>query len=60
MNLFVSDGNPHCVKVLAVLELTGVQCNVQHVSHEGKRIWMQCYLANLLANVPKHFQDLYL
>ncbi|XP_046870210.1 methionine--tRNA ligase, cytoplasmic isoform X2 [Hypomesus transpacificus] len=36
MNLFVSDGNPHCVKVLAVLELTGVQCNVQHVSHEER------------------------
>lgn len=36
MKLFVSDGNPHCVKVLAVLELTGVQCDVQHVSHEER------------------------
>lgn len=38
MKLFVSDGNPHCVKVLAVLEFTGVKCDVKHVNHEGKRI----------------------
>lgn len=35
MKLFVSEGNPHCLKVLAVLELTGVKCDVQHVNHEG-------------------------
>ncbi|MFT7801301.1 methionine-tRNA ligase, cytoplasmic [Arapaima gigas] len=26
--LFVSDGNPHCLKVLAVVELTGVKCDI--------------------------------
>ncbi|XP_030632101.1 methionine--tRNA ligase, cytoplasmic [Chanos chanos] len=36
MKLFVSEGNPHCLKVLAVLELTGVKCDVQHVNHEEK------------------------
>lgn len=35
MKLFVSEGNPHCLKVLAVLEVTGVKCDVQHVNHEG-------------------------
>ncbi|XP_035380631.1 methionine--tRNA ligase, cytoplasmic isoform X1 [Electrophorus electricus] len=36
MKLFVSEGNPHCVKVLVVLELTGVKCDVQLVNHEDK------------------------
>ncbi|KAI4871650.1 hypothetical protein NFI96_019898 [Prochilodus magdalenae] len=36
MKLFVSEGNPHCLKALAVLELTGVKCDVQLVSHEEK------------------------
>ncbi|XP_017264025.1 methionine--tRNA ligase, cytoplasmic isoform X2 [Kryptolebias marmoratus] len=36
MKLFVSEGNPHCLKVLAALEVTGVQCGVQTVSHEEK------------------------
>ncbi|XP_062401818.1 methionine--tRNA ligase, cytoplasmic isoform X1 [Sardina pilchardus] len=36
MKLFVSEGNPHCLKVLAVLELTGVKCDIQHVNHEEK------------------------
>ncbi|XP_076596184.1 methionine--tRNA ligase, cytoplasmic isoform X2 [Chaetodon auriga] len=36
MKLFVSEGNPHCVKVLAALEVTGVQCDVQYVNHEEK------------------------
>ncbi|XP_019900678.2 methionine--tRNA ligase, cytoplasmic isoform X3 [Esox lucius] len=36
MKLFVSEGNPHCLKVLAVLKLTGVKCDVQHVNHEEK------------------------
>uniref|UniRef100_A0A8C9REJ4 Methionine--tRNA ligase, cytoplasmic n=1 Tax=Scleropages formosus TaxID=113540 RepID=A0A8C9REJ4_SCLFO len=30
MKLFVSDGNPHCLKVLAVAELTGVKCDICH------------------------------
>ncbi|XP_028261747.1 methionine--tRNA ligase, cytoplasmic isoform X2 [Parambassis ranga] len=36
MKLFVSEGNPHCLKVLAALEVTGVQCDVQYVNHEEK------------------------
>uniref|UniRef100_A0A8C8A0T7 Methionine--tRNA ligase, cytoplasmic n=2 Tax=Oryzias sinensis TaxID=183150 RepID=A0A8C8A0T7_9TELE len=36
MKLFVSEGNPHCLKVLAALELTGVKCDVQYVNHEEK------------------------
>nr|XP_055070066.1 methionine--tRNA ligase, cytoplasmic isoform X1 [Misgurnus anguillicaudatus] len=36
MKLFIGEGNPHCVKVLAVLELTGVKCDVQLVNHEDK------------------------
>ncbi|XP_070814645.1 methionine--tRNA ligase, cytoplasmic isoform X2 [Chaetodon trifascialis] len=36
MKLFVSEGNPHCLKVLASLEVTGVQCDVQYVNHEEK------------------------
>uniref|UniRef100_A0A674MT80 Methionine--tRNA ligase, cytoplasmic n=1 Tax=Takifugu rubripes TaxID=31033 RepID=A0A674MT80_TAKRU len=31
MKLFVSEGNPHCLKVLAALEETGVKCDVQYV-----------------------------
>lgn len=40
MKLFVSEGNPHCLKVLAALEVTGVQCDVQYVNHEGKKAWL--------------------
>lgn len=40
MKLFVSEGNPHCLKVLAALEVTGVQCEVQYVNHEGKTAWL--------------------
>ncbi|XP_036427075.1 methionine--tRNA ligase, cytoplasmic isoform X2 [Colossoma macropomum] len=36
MKLFIGEGNPHCVKVLAVLELAGVKCDVQLVSHEER------------------------
>ncbi|XP_013859609.1 methionine--tRNA ligase, cytoplasmic isoform X2 [Austrofundulus limnaeus] len=36
MKLFVSEGNPHCLKVLAALEVTGLQCGVQYVNHEEK------------------------
>uniref|UniRef100_A0A1A8MUB7 Methionine--tRNA ligase, cytoplasmic n=2 Tax=Nothobranchius TaxID=28779 RepID=A0A1A8MUB7_9TELE len=36
MKLFVSEGNPHCLKVLAALEVTGVHCGVQYISHEEK------------------------
>lgn len=35
MKLFVSEGNPHCLKVLAALEVTGAQCEVLYVNHEG-------------------------
>lgn len=38
MELFVSEGNPHCLKVLAALEVTGVQCAVQFTNHEGKTL----------------------
>ncbi|XP_047438327.1 methionine--tRNA ligase, cytoplasmic isoform X1 [Mugil cephalus] len=34
MKLFVSEGNPHCLKVLVAVEVTGVQCDVQYVNHE--------------------------
>ncbi|XP_062261395.1 methionine--tRNA ligase, cytoplasmic isoform X2 [Platichthys flesus] len=34
MKLFLSEGNPHCLKVLAALQVTGVPCDVQYVSHE--------------------------
>ncbi|XP_041835884.1 methionine--tRNA ligase, cytoplasmic isoform X2 [Melanotaenia boesemani] len=36
MKLFVSEGNPHCLKVLAALEVTGVQCGVEYINHEEK------------------------
>ncbi|KAM9860060.1 methionine--tRNA ligase, cytoplasmic [Aulostomus maculatus] len=36
MKLFVSEGNPHCLKVLAALEVTGVQCDVQYVNHDER------------------------
>lgn len=36
MKLFVSEGNPHSLKVLAALQETGVQCDVQYVNHEEK------------------------
>nr|XP_046239190.1 methionine--tRNA ligase, cytoplasmic isoform X1 [Scatophagus argus] len=34
MKLFVSEGNPQCLKVLAALGVTEVQCDVEYVSHE--------------------------
>ncbi|XP_039864387.1 methionine--tRNA ligase, cytoplasmic isoform X1 [Simochromis diagramma] len=36
MNLFVSEGNPHCLKALAALEATGGQCGVQFVNHDER------------------------
>ncbi|KAL3058358.1 hypothetical protein OYC64_010515 [Pagothenia borchgrevinki] len=36
MKLFVSEGNPHCLKVLAAVEVSGVQCDVQYVNHEER------------------------
>ncbi|XP_066520845.1 methionine--tRNA ligase, cytoplasmic [Hoplias malabaricus] len=36
MKLFVSEGNPLCLKVLAALELTGAKCDVQVLNHEEK------------------------
>ncbi|XP_075966818.1 methionine--tRNA ligase, cytoplasmic isoform X1 [Anarhichas minor] len=36
MKLFVSEGNPHCLKVLAALEVTGVHCDVQYVNHDER------------------------
>lgn len=44
MKLFVSEGNPHCLKVLAALEETGVKCDVQFVNHEGTKTWLFQYL----------------
>ncbi|XP_077581657.1 methionine--tRNA ligase, cytoplasmic isoform X1 [Stigmatopora nigra] len=38
MKLFVSEGNPHCLKVLAALDATEVQCEVQFVNHEDKLV----------------------
>lgn len=39
MKLFVSEGNPHCLKVLSALEVTGVRCDVQYVNQEGEKAW---------------------
>ncbi|XP_020492406.1 methionine--tRNA ligase, cytoplasmic isoform X1 [Labrus bergylta] len=36
MKLYVSEGNPHCLKVLAALDVTGVQCDVHYVNHEER------------------------
>ncbi|CAJ1050404.1 methionine--tRNA ligase%2C cytoplasmic isoform X1 [Xyrichtys novacula] len=36
MKLFVSEGNPHCLKVLAALQVSGVQCDVQYVNHDER------------------------
>ncbi|XP_068171817.1 methionine--tRNA ligase, cytoplasmic isoform X2 [Antennarius striatus] len=36
MKLFVSEGNPNCLKVLAALEVTGVTCDVQYVNHDER------------------------
>ncbi|XP_073708724.1 methionine--tRNA ligase, cytoplasmic [Garra rufa] len=36
MKLYIADGNPHCIKVLAALELTGVKCDIETVNHEEK------------------------
>ncbi|XP_075997267.1 methionine--tRNA ligase, cytoplasmic isoform X2 [Genypterus blacodes] len=36
MKLFVSEGNPHCLKVLAALEVTGEPCQVLYVSHDER------------------------
>lgn len=44
MKLFISEGNPHCLKVLSALEVTGLQCDVQCVSHEGEKAWLASYI----------------
>ncbi|XP_030230287.1 methionine--tRNA ligase, cytoplasmic isoform X1 [Gadus morhua] len=36
MKLYISEGNPHCLKVVAAVELTLVQCDVQCVNHEER------------------------
>ncbi|KAJ3602201.1 hypothetical protein NHX12_029960 [Muraenolepis orangiensis] len=36
MKLYISEGNPHCLKVLAAVEVTKVQCDVQCVNHEER------------------------
>ncbi|XP_074498772.1 methionine--tRNA ligase, cytoplasmic isoform X2 [Sebastes fasciatus] len=36
MKLFVSEGNPQCLKVLAAVAVTGAQCDVQYVNHEER------------------------
>uniref|UniRef100_A0A672FC02 Methionine--tRNA ligase, cytoplasmic n=1 Tax=Salarias fasciatus TaxID=181472 RepID=A0A672FC02_SALFA len=36
MKLFLSEGNPHCLKALAALQVTGVQCGVHYVNHEER------------------------
>ncbi|XP_057703251.1 methionine--tRNA ligase, cytoplasmic isoform X2 [Corythoichthys intestinalis] len=38
MKLFVSEGNPQSLKVLAALDTAGVQCDVQFVNHEEKLV----------------------
>lgn len=43
MKLFVSEGNPHCLKVLAALEETGAKCGVDYINHEGKYAWLTPY-----------------
>lgn len=48
MKLFVSEGNPHCLKAVAALEVTGVKCDVQYVSHEGKTAWLSLWYSSLL------------
>ncbi|KAJ8259435.1 hypothetical protein GJAV_G00169230 [Gymnothorax javanicus] len=36
MKLFVCEGNPHCLKVLAAAEHTGVKCDISYVNHEER------------------------
>lgn len=36
MKLFLCEGNPHCLKALAALQVTGVQCGVHYVNQEDK------------------------
>ncbi|XP_048054649.1 methionine--tRNA ligase, cytoplasmic isoform X1 [Megalobrama amblycephala] len=36
MKLYISEGNPHCIKALAALEITGVKCEIEVISHEEK------------------------
>ncbi|XP_048878717.1 methionine--tRNA ligase, cytoplasmic isoform X1 [Brienomyrus brachyistius] len=36
MKLFVSEGNPQCMKVLAAVELTGVKCDIHHANPEER------------------------
>lgn len=50
MKLFVSEGNPHCLKALAALEVTGVKCDVQYVNHEGKKAWLAWLLSEYISN----------
>lgn len=56
MKLFVSEGNPHCLKAVAALEVTGVKCDVQYVSHEGKTAWLSLWRASLLVLVAHDFR----
>lgn len=50
MKLFVSEGNPHCLKVLSALEVTGVQCDVQYVNHEGEKAWLASSMTITVTN----------
>uniref|UniRef100_A0A8C5I1E9 Methionine--tRNA ligase, cytoplasmic n=2 Tax=Gouania willdenowi TaxID=441366 RepID=A0A8C5I1E9_GOUWI len=36
MKLSVSEGNPHCIKPLAALQVTGVQVSVHYVNHDER------------------------
>ncbi|CAL1608781.1 unnamed protein product [Knipowitschia caucasica] len=36
MKLFLSEGNPHCLKALAALVVTQAKCEVEYVNLEGK------------------------
>ncbi|XP_066564500.1 methionine--tRNA ligase, cytoplasmic [Amia ocellicauda] len=36
MTLYVSEGNPHSLKVLAANEMTGVKCDIKYVNHDER------------------------
>ncbi|KAM9814290.1 methionine--tRNA ligase, cytoplasmic [Neosynchiropus ocellatus] len=38
MKLYLSEGNPHCLKVLAASEESGFKCEVRYVNHEEKTV----------------------
>ncbi|KAM8868759.1 methionine--tRNA ligase, cytoplasmic isoform 1-T1 [Synchiropus picturatus] len=38
MKLYLSEGNPHCLKVLAAAEESGFKCEVHYVNHEEKTV----------------------